>query len=178
MVTKTDASVVFNYCPKCGAGEFCQNSQFSKKCAQCGFEYFFSPTIGVAVAAFDDDDRLLCVRRDGAVARGTLGLPGGFVDVGETIENAALREVREETGIEIEFGRIITNIPNSYVFSGLDVRPLDFYCAARIKSAQNIVPQPGEVQDVVFIPRNRLCPDDFGILSARIFIKQLLDVGN
>ncbi|MGN1063347.1 MAG: DNA mismatch repair protein MutT, partial [Alphaproteobacteria bacterium] len=69
---------LFRFCPKCGSNRFQESSPFSKKCADCGFEYFKNPVIGVAVAAFDTQDRLLCIRRGKEPAKGTLGLPGGF----------------------------------------------------------------------------------------------------
>jgi 8-oxo-dGTP diphosphatase len=45
---------------------------------------------------------VLMIRRGGDPFRGMLALPGGFVDVGETVEQAALRELEEETGVAVE----------------------------------------------------------------------------
>jgi 8-oxo-dGTP diphosphatase len=45
---------------------------------------------------------VLMIRRGGDPFRGLLALPGGFVDVGETVEQAALRELEEETGVVVE----------------------------------------------------------------------------
>ena len=92
---------IFNFCPKCGSKNFLISSPYSKKCADCNFEYFKNPIIGVAVLIYDESGKVLCLQRERAPGKGLLGLPGGFVDIGESIEEAAIREVLEETGAKV-----------------------------------------------------------------------------
>ena len=61
------------------------------------------PSVGVEVVVVDDGMVLLMRRRDFDV----WGLPGGYVDPGESMAEAARREVQEETGLEIELGYLI-----------------------------------------------------------------------
>ena len=58
------------------------------------------PTVGVFAAIFDDKGRILCVRMNYASRRWTT--PGGRVEPGESPNDALTREVREETGLEVE----------------------------------------------------------------------------
>ena len=58
-----------------------------------------SPAVTVDCLVFDEQDRLLLVRRRYPPFEGQFALPGGFVDYGETTEAAARREQLEETGL-------------------------------------------------------------------------------
>src|SRR5215831_19027348 len=65
------------------------------------------PWIAADSVVFDDAGAVLLIRRKNPPFRGMYALPGGFVEVGETTEAAALRELKEETGIEGHSPRLI-----------------------------------------------------------------------
>lgn len=65
------------------------------------------PWLSVDCVVFDDEDRLLLIRRRNPPFQGGYALPGGFVDAGETVEAAALRELREETGLSGTILRLV-----------------------------------------------------------------------
>jgi len=58
--------------------------------------------VGVGAVVWDDCGQVLLIRRANPPRQGEWSLPGGKVEFGETLQAAALREVREETGLEIE----------------------------------------------------------------------------
>lgn len=66
-----------------------------------------TPLLTVDCVVFDRAGRLLLIRRANPPFKGRYALPGGFVDIGETVEAAALRELEEETGIEGKIIRLI-----------------------------------------------------------------------
>jgi 8-oxo-dGTP diphosphatase len=64
------------------------------------------PTVAVGLVARDRAGRLLLVKRANPPAKGRWSLPGGRVEAGETIVEAAVRELREETGLEATVGEV------------------------------------------------------------------------
>ena len=66
-----------------------------------------TPLLTVDCVVFDRADRLLLIKRGHPPFKGKFALPGGFAEVGETVEAAALRELREETGINGAIVRLI-----------------------------------------------------------------------
>ncbi len=69
-------------------------------------EYPQQPVIGVG-AVIVQDGRVVLVRRGHEPLAGQWSLPGGGVEVGETLEEAVVREMREETGLEVDVGPVI-----------------------------------------------------------------------
>ncbi len=88
----------FQYCPKCSSPYFAVNNEKSKKCADCGFVYYFNPSSATVALILNEKNELLVCRRAKDPAKGTLDLPGGFIDMNETGEEGVAREVLEKPG--------------------------------------------------------------------------------
>jgi 8-oxo-dGTP diphosphatase len=66
-----------------------------------------TPALTVDCVVLDSADRVLLIRRANPPFQGQYALPGGFVDVGETVEAACRRELKEETGLDVGALRLI-----------------------------------------------------------------------
>ena len=77
---------LFQYCPECGSSHFEVNNEKSKKCTDCGFVYYFNPSSATVALILNDQNELLVCRRAKEPAKGTLDLPGGFIDM-KTVNN-------------------------------------------------------------------------------------------
>jgi 8-oxo-dGTP diphosphatase len=97
------------FCPRCG-NEATIAFPRSITCASCGYGAFYNPKPVACAIAATADDHLILMRRGFEPQRGLWSMPGGFVDLGETVEDAAIRETKEEIGVEID----ITNLVGVY----------------------------------------------------------------
>ena len=82
----------FLYCPECGSPHFEVNNEKSKKCTDCGFVYYFNPSAATVALILNEKNELLVCRRAKEPAKGTLDLPGGFIDMNETGEEGVSRQ--------------------------------------------------------------------------------------
>lgn len=161
-----EAMDLFRFCPVCGSVEFDKNNESSKRCHRCGFVYYFNPRASVAVFIVNGQGELLVGRRAKEPAKGTLDLPGGFTEYGETVEEAVRREVKEETGLDVREGKYLFSLPNVYPYSGLDVHTMDLFFECRIDATERFFAMD-DVAELFFVPVGELDPDLFGLLSVR-----------
>ncbi len=87
------------FCSYCGQ-PFAVGQAWPRLCANCGQISYRNP-LPVSVVLVPVDGGLLAVRRAHAPGYGRLALPGGFVELPESWQEAGARELREETGVEI-----------------------------------------------------------------------------
>ena len=119
-------------------------------------EYPRQPVLAVAAVVFDHEDRLLLVRRAKEPSLGAWSIPGGAVELGETLQEATVREVLEETGVQADPIDLITFVER--IVPGNGDRPQYHYVIAeflcRWKSG---VPSPSDDVDRAFwVPRSEL----------------------
>ena len=116
---------VLEFCPKCSSPRFEISGERSLKCPDCGFHFFINSVAAVAALVADADGRLLLTTRGVEPHYGKLDLPGGFIDPGETAEDAVARELDEELGLKVKDVQYLASAPNEYVFKGYSVFTLD-----------------------------------------------------
>jgi len=94
----------FKYCPRCRTALVDREvyGRVRRFCPNCRFVQFIDPKVGAAVIALTDDNRVLLVKRAVDPAMGDWCLPGGFMEIGETPQQAAVRECLEETGYRVD----------------------------------------------------------------------------
>jgi NAD+ diphosphatase len=155
------------FCGRCGGATKPAPGQLAMRCTRCGMMHFprLSPA---AIVLVRREDRILLAHSPG-FPQGLYSVLAGFVEPGESIEEAVVREVREEVGIEVTnvgyFGSQPWPFPNSLMIG---------FTADYMGG--DLSPQPGEIEDAGWYTADDLpqLPPKISIARAMIddFVKQ------
>lgn len=134
-------------------------------CPSCVRPIYENPTPATCVVVSDAGKRILLVKRDVAPKKGMWCLPGGFIELGESPEEGALRELEEETGLSGRIDRLMGVLitPSAQYHSVLMIGYL-------IRQFQGTLIAGDDASDVRWFPQNGLPPIAFE--SHRRFIDQ------
>lgn len=156
----------FQYCPVCASSRFVENNFKSKECESCGFVYYFNASAATAAFITNAEGQLLVARRAKDPAQGTLDLPGGFIDLDETAEQAMIREIQEETGLIVTSPQYLFSLPNVYPYSGMDIHTVDMFFEIKVSGTEPIHPAD-DVEALFFLHKEEIDPALFGLISIR-----------
>jgi ADP-ribose pyrophosphatase YjhB (NUDIX family) len=100
--------MTFRFCPYCSSPLVLAEvaGQLRPACLPCGFAQFPDPKVVVGVIAAREG-RILLQQRRHSPGKGLWSFPSGYVDAGEPVEDAAIREVAEETGVEVRLDGLL-----------------------------------------------------------------------
>ncbi len=113
-----DDSHAYRFCPRCGGPlerRLLKSTEPERLvCTQCQFVFYLDPKIAVGTIIRAESGALVLVRRAIEPGYGKWVFPGGYVDRGEPLTSAAIREAREECGLEIRLDGLV----NIYSYAG------------------------------------------------------------
>ena len=136
-------SDLFEFCPRCGRRRDGQVLRQPFHCAGCGFHYYFNAALAVAGIVLGPDERALFIRRAKDPAQGKLAIPGGFIDIGETAEQALRREILEEVNLEVGPLEFLCSAPNEYHYRGVTYPVLDLAFVTKALTLERIAALDG-----------------------------------
>jgi len=166
-------SEVIKYCPRCGSSQFIYQDDKSFKCESCDFHFFINSAAAVAAIIENDEKEILMTIRAKEPEKGLLDLPGGFVDPGETAEEALKREIKEELNLQITDTEFLTSYPNEYIFSGYSVYTLDLAFVCKIKDLEKLNVKD-DVAGYQFLSYDEIDLKKIGLKSIRNILKHYI----
>lgn len=108
----------YRFCPRCGSPleprQLRSGDPARLVCTGCGFILYLDPKVAVGTIIRTARERLVLVRRAIEPGYGKWVFPGGYVDRGEPLVDAAIREAREESGLEVRLDGLV----NIYSYPG------------------------------------------------------------
>ena len=140
----------------------------------CGFVFYHNPSAAVAAFIFNENEDLLVCSRAKDPAKGSWDLPGGFVDNDESAEQAIIRELEEELGVEVTDAEYLFSLPNDYLYSDLNIPTLDMFFRVRLPVCHSLIASD-DVSECFFVPIAKLNPENFGLTSIRKAIYRLIN---
>ena len=112
------------FCPICGEPLIPRTAGGRERltCPACGYVLYHNPVPGVGIL-IETDGGIVLIKRGGQVKTGSWALPSGYIEADESVEEAAIRESREETGLEIQLKDLlgIYSFPEGPPTSGIIV---------------------------------------------------------
>jgi NAD+ diphosphatase len=96
----------FKFCPVCGEQSLIKDSIKLIKCDNCGLEWYQNPKSAANCVCVNSKYQILLAKRAFEPKKGLWGTPGGFVDPNENLEEAILREIKEELGLNLNSDRL------------------------------------------------------------------------
>ena len=156
----------FEYCPLCDSHHFETNGATSKKCENCGFEYFMTPSASNVAIIKNVKGEILVERRKQEPAKGMLDLPGGFAQIGETSEEGVCREVMEETGLKVVTAHYLGALPIVYRYSVIDIHTLDMFYLCEVED-DSALAAGDDAAECMWIKPEDIHTEQFGLRSVR-----------
>jgi NAD+ diphosphatase len=167
-----DYSSVFSHCGKCGSSRLVFKDGKRNECLDCEWVYYQNPVAAVVAVIFFEQ-QLLMLRRAIEPGKGLLDLPGGFVNFGETAEEALKRELKEELKINSVELTYLTSSPNDYLFFEIPYQTLDSFFIATL-SHPPIEYDQEEIQEICWKDPGLIDPDEVAFPSMYIIIRKFL----
>lgn len=117
------------FCSRCGGvlafGPLEDEERERLACPKCGLVCYVNPRLVVTTLPVTESGEVMLIRRGIAPGIGQWAQPGGFLEIDETVRDAAIRETLEETGLEVEPGAIVglySSVPAAVVVVAFESR--------------------------------------------------------
>lgn len=162
----------FRFCPVCGAPlaprvlRVGEPTRLVCTSAACGFVFYLDPKVAVGTIIHDEAGQIVLVKRAIEPGYGKWVFPGGYVDRGEEVRLAAMREAREEAGLDVRLDRLVG------IYSYAGTIPIIIVWAATVVGGELAVDD--ENSEARWFAADAIPWDDLAFLSTREALRAFL----
>lgn len=161
----------YRFCPTCGGALEKRSLKAGDPdrlvCSACGFVFYLDPKVAVGTIIADENSNLVLVRRAIEPGFGLWVFPGGFVDRGEELPKAAIREAREESGLDVRLDRLVN------IYSYPEAAVIIVVYAATVMGGQLCADE--ECSEVRLFTPDEVPWDELAFRSTREALRDYLD---
>jgi NAD+ diphosphatase len=166
--------MIYKFCPDCGNN--CEQiDEKTFKCKSCENNWFNQPVSASATIIFNSKGQILFVRRAKDPCKGMLGLPAGFSDLNETLEQTAIREIKEETGIHLNTVTYIKSYPFNYLYKSREVPVILSVYFAKYLENKSLINIDNEVTEFKWLSKENINFDEIGADVDKLVVKDYLE---
>ena len=165
----------FRFCGGCGRENPANSNGHRFSCSECGWLYYKSPSAATVAILELPDKRVVLTRRGLDPGAGALDLPGGFVDPGESAEQATCRELEEELSLKLSPPDLkpLFTFPNQYLFSDVLYHTVDVFFHVPIPEIPKIG-DANEISELVILLPTEIDLSKIAFTSIRRGLEQFI----
>ena len=161
----------YRFCPSCGGALESRLLRTGEPerlvCSACASILYLDPKVAVGTIITTEDDRIVLVRRAIEPGYGLWVFPGGYVDRGEQVTAAAVREAREEAGLEVELDGFV----NVYSYTGRPIVIIVY--TARVVGGELQIDE--ESSEARLFARSEIPWGELAFVSTREALRDFID---
>lgn len=164
------------YCPLC-SNELTWKNDEKTTCINCGSSIYENPKPTNAVIITNEFGEILLGRRSIDPFKGMLDIPGGFMTIDETVEESAVREIREELGVSISANALsyFRSYPERYVFEQMNYWLISFVFTTTI-TKDTLLRPTDDISEALWVNPKTLDINRIAFESMKEAIKDFIAV--
>ncbi|OGK16689.1 hypothetical protein A2774_00105 [Candidatus Roizmanbacteria bacterium RIFCSPHIGHO2_01_FULL_39_12c] len=144
---------MYIFCPRCSK-KIAKKSESLYVCNHCGFHLYENPRPTNGLIAENEKGEILLVKRKDDPKKGYWDLPGGFVDMGETLEESFQREIKEELGVKVKNLKYLTSTADRYLYKGINLHTICFIFTGKLKGKELKIRD--DISGFQFFPKDKI----------------------
>lgn len=163
--------MLYPYCPQC-THKLEKKAERLAVCPSCRFHLYDNPRPTVEAIILNEKDEILLIKRGHAPHKNSWDIPGGFVDSGESGEEALKRELKEELNVIIDSHRYFGSYDDLYPFQGDTYHTLALIYVVTI--GNSTVTAGDDAVEARFFPKDTLPFEEIGFISVKQILRDFL----